>query len=509
MIANDSWSARRGPLARFTLAAALLVASATSSARAELPKLKTEVAFPNLRFDRPVALAYPDDGSNLLFVAEQHKATVQSFPDEKDTTDTKEFFKLPDPMNKGNEEGLLGLAFHPKYKQNGEFFVYYSAHDTVDGQHMRRSVVSRFKVSKDDPRKADPSSEQRIWISPKDPASNHNGGCIAFGPDGYLYISLGDSGAADDPLTTGQNPKDWFGSILRIDVDHPADGKPYGIPSDNPRLRDSKFADWAPEVYCIGLRNVWKFTFDRETGTLWAGDVGQNKWEMVHIIQNGGNYGWSVKEAFHDFKPRQKADTSSPITKPIAEYPHAIDKNYNPDRKDVGQSITGGYVYRGKALPSIHGVYVYGDFQSGRIWGVKAKDGQAVEAGELTDVNKSKLAIAAFGEDPAGDMFILAFDGKLYPPSRSPPGSEARRPNRIVRTRHPKAIGSSLGAGRISNPGAPAPAVSRMWASPEARPALRIIGPGRPRGEPPFHADDHAARLLLTAWPPLRSRWGG
>ena len=407
---NESQPARQAPLAR--LAAALLVATVGSNALADgLPKLKTEVAFPNIKFERPVALDYPKDGSNLLFVVEQHKGTIQSFPDEKDTTDVKEFMTLPDPTNKGNEEGLLGLAFHPKYKQNGEFFVYYSAHDTVKGKDMRRSVVSRFKVSKDDPRKADPSTEQRIWVSAEDPFENHNGGCIAFGPDGYLYISLGDSGAADDPLVTGQNPRDWFGSILRIDVDHPSDGKPYGIPSDNPKLRDSKFADWALEVYCIGLRNVWKFTFDRETGTLWAGDVGQNKWEMVHIIQNGGNYGWSIYESFHPFKPSKKPDPASPISKPIVEYPHAVDPSYNPDRKDVGQSITGGYVYRGKALPELNGVYVYGDYQSGRIWGVKAKDGQAVEAGELTDVNKSKLAIAAFGEDPSGDMFIIPFEG--------------------------------------------------------------------------------------------------
>jgi glucose/arabinose dehydrogenase len=411
---NDAQSARRALFAFVSFATSLMVASAGPEARAELPKLKTEVAFPNLRFDRPVALAYPNDGSNLLFVNEQHKGTIQSFPDEKDTTDVKEFLTLPDPMNKGNEEGLLGLAFHPKYKQNGEFFVYYSAHDTVDGKHERHSVVSRFKVSKDDPRKADPSTEERIWVSAKDPFENHNGGCIAFGPDGYLYISLGDSGAADDPLTTGQNPKDWFGSILRVDVDHPADGKGYGIPSDNPKLRDSKFAEWAPEVYCIGLRNVWKFTFDKENGALWAGDVGQNKYEMVHIIENGGNYGWSINEAFHPFKPRQKAEpaTAKSISKPIVEYPHG--PNDDPKRKDFGQSITGGYVYRGKALPELQGVYVYGDFQSGRIWGVKAKDGQAVEAGELTDVNKSKLAIAAFGEDQTGDMFILAFDGRIH-----------------------------------------------------------------------------------------------
>ena len=380
-----------------------------------LPKLKTEVAFPNLTFDRPVALAYPNDGKNLLFVVEQHVGNIQSFPNDKETSDKQVFLHLPDPINRGNEEGLLGLAFHPKYAENGEFFVYYSAKDDI-----RRSVVSRFKVSKDDPRKADPASEQRVWESPKDPYENHNGGCIAFGPDGYLYISLGDGGAADDPQMTGQNPKDFFGSILRIDVDHPADGKPYGIPKDNPKLRDPKFADWAPEVYAIGLRNVWKFTFDKADGTLWAGDVGQNKFEMVHVIENGGNYGWSIAEAFHPFyKARmQKADKASKISKPIVEYPHG--KNDDPNRTDYGQSITGGYVYRGEALKDLVGTYVYGDFQSGRIWGVRYAEGKVTAAGELVDVKAAKpLAIAGFGEDPKGDLFILSFgarppEGKIY-----------------------------------------------------------------------------------------------
>ena len=398
------------------MTATLLVATlaGVEAAPAEgLPKLKPELAYSKLTFKRPVALDAPKDGSNLLYVVEQFDGTIQSFPDQKDTTDVKEFFKLQVPMNKGNEEGLLGLAFHPNYKQNGQFFVYYSAHDTVEGKHKRRSVVSRFQVSKDDPRKADSSTEKRIWVSAEDPYENHNGGCIAFGPDGFLYISLGDSGAADDPLNTGQKPQDWFGSILRIDVDHPTDGKAYGIPGDNPKLRDSKFADWAPEVYCIGLRNVWKFSFDRELGTLWAGDVGQNKWEMVHIIENGGNYGWSVNEAFHNFK-RQKADASTKISKPIVEYPHAVDPSYNKDRKDVGQSITGGYVYRGKALP-IGGVYVYGDYQTGRIWGVRAKDGQAVESGELIEAGKPRvLPISAFGESRDADLLILTLDGKIY-----------------------------------------------------------------------------------------------
>ncbi len=238
------------------LTAPALAAAEDASA---LPKLATEVAFPKLKFDRPVVLAYPNDGRNLLFVNEQQQARIWSFPNEKNTDDKQLFLQLPDTISRDNEEGLLGLAFHPKYKQNGEFFVYYSADDSKTGGPNRRSVVSRFKVSKDDPRKADPKSEERIWVGANDPYGNHNGGCIDFGPDGFLYISLGDSGAGGDPMSTGQNPTDWWGSILRIDVDHPANGKPYGIPADNPVSKGGAYARWAPEVYAIGLRNVWKF----------------------------------------------------------------------------------------------------------------------------------------------------------------------------------------------------------------------------------------------------------
>jgi len=396
-----------------------ILSAPTFAAGAEpttLPKLSTKVAFPNLRFDRPVALDYPNDDSHLLFVVEQHVAKIWSFPNDKTTSDKQLFLELPDPINRGNEEGLLGLAFHPKYKENGQFFVYYSANDTKRDNVNRRSVVSRFTVSKENPRKADPASEHRIWESAKDPFENHNGGCIAFGPDGFLYISLGDSGAADDPLTTGQNPKDWFGSILRIDVDHPEDGKAYGIPKDNPIKRSAQFGHWAPEVYCIGLRNVWKFTFDRKDGSLWAGDVGQNLWEMVHRIENGGNYGWSIREAFHPFQPqrRQKPDSASKISPPLVEYPHAP-RQAGSNRTDDGKSITGGYVYRGKAHPTLDGVYVYGDYDTGRIWGLRETEGKTVISAEIIDVTKKpKLNIAAFGEDSQGELYILAFDGQIH-----------------------------------------------------------------------------------------------
>jgi glucose/arabinose dehydrogenase len=374
-----------------------------------LPKLETAVAFPKLTFDRPVARAYPADGNHRLYVAEQHTSKIWSFADGHDASEKRLLIELKNPMNRGNEEGLLGLAFHPRFKENRYFYVYYSAND--DG--TPRSVVSRFTAKEDDASQADPATEKRIWISDKDPFGNHNGGTIAFGPDGYLYITLGDGGAADDPLSTGQNPKDWFGSILRIDVDKVEKDLAYGIPKDNPAKRSKAHAHWAPEVYAIGFRNVWKFSFDRETGALWAADVGQNLYEMVHHVENGGNYGWSIREGFHAFQPqrRQRPDRAGKVKPPIVEYPHVP----STERPDSGLSITGGYVYRGKKLPGLVGVYVYGDFETGRIWGLRYKDGKVLASGELIDVSKSKkLNIASFGEDAAGELFILAFDGKIH-----------------------------------------------------------------------------------------------
>jgi glucose/arabinose dehydrogenase len=416
------WSTRWARVAGLGLALAECLGSAcaqtgeTPAKVAPLPKLATAVAFPGLKFDRPLEMAYPRGDGNLLFVAEQ-KGVIRSFPDDPSTTDATVFLdiseKVLSPRSGGhNEEGLLGLAFHPDAARNREFFVYYSAKEGPTG---RRSIVARYRGSRDDPRRAEPDSEERVWVGPPDPHGNHNGGGITFGPDGYLYITLGDSGAADDPLTTGQNPRDFFGSILRIDVDHPSNDKPYGIPGDNPRLRDpKKFADWAPEVYCIGLRNVWRFSFDRQTGTLWAGDVGQNKWEMVHVIRNGGNYGWSINEGLHPFRPRQKADRASKISRPLAEYPHSPNLE-NSGRRDDGKSITGGYVYRGKALPDLVGVYVYGDYDTGRVWGLREEGGKVVAGGELIEVTpKTKLNIASFGEDRAGELYILAFDGQIH-----------------------------------------------------------------------------------------------
>lgn len=386
-----------------SIVAGLSAGSVALNAADNLPPIALKVAFPELKFNRPVAFATSNDDSNRLFVVEQD-GRVRVFPNAANTKESSVFLDIHEKVNReGNEEGLLGLTFHPKYKENGYFYVYYSA--MKPGK--RRSIVARYTVSKDNPNKADQSSEQIVWVSQEDPFGNHNGGCVDFGHDGYLYISLGDSGAADDPLLSGQNGGDWWGSIMRIDVDKPSGGKSYGIPSDNPVLRDPVlYKGWLPEVYCIGLRNVWKFTFDRENGRLWAGDVGQNLWEEVVIVVNGGNYGWSVREGKHAFPKRQKTVSKVPRIEPIAEYPH-----------NEGKSITGGYVYRGKKYPELNGLYFYGDFESGRVWAVREK-GQSNEAeavGEVVDLKTNpRLQIAAFGEDAAGELYILAFDGKIY-----------------------------------------------------------------------------------------------
>jgi len=382
---------------------------------ANLPDLVTEVAFPNLRFNRPVTLAYPEDDSDLLFVVEQHTARIFSFPNDPETRDAQLFFELPHPIGRDNEEGLLGLAFHPNYRQNGRFYVYFSA------TNPRRSVVASYEVASNNPRRADPRTEQIIWVSNEDPFGNHNGGCIKFGPDGYLYIALGDGGAADDPLLTGQDPTDWFASILRIDVDNPSGRMPYGIPPDNPARRSRKFAHWAPEVFAIGLRNVWKFSFDRQTGDLWAGDVGQNRWEEIVLVTNGGNYGWNVWEGFHPFRVRNnRVERSSPPLPPVVEYPHPdVPARLRQGRTDVGKSVTGGYVYRGSHIPELQGVYVFGDYELGRVWGVKlnAAGNEVAEFGELIDLSardQPKINIAAFGEDRAGELYILGFDGRIH-----------------------------------------------------------------------------------------------
>jgi glucose/arabinose dehydrogenase len=286
-------------------------------------------------------------------------------------------------VSTGNEQGLLGLALHPDYQNNGYMFVYYTdaAGDTQ---------VVRYQVSND---VADPNSAKLI-LTVDQPHSNHNGGMIAFGPDGYLYIGLGDGGSADDPKNRAQNMTLHLGKILRIDVNN---GDPYAIPEDNPFVGE---ADVLPEIWTYGWRNPWRFSFDRETGDMWLGDVGQNKYEEISVQiagQGGGNYGWRCKEASHNFDRSEGCEGE--LIDPVLEYDHS-----------QGVSVTGGYRYRGSAIPELQGMYVYADFGSGKIWFAAEQDG-TWGASEWQDTD---LNISSFAEDASGELYVIDYRGPIY-----------------------------------------------------------------------------------------------
>jgi glucose/arabinose dehydrogenase len=350
--------------------------------------IQVERVFPDLSFQEMTNLVQPDDTSGLIFVTEQ-RGVIYAFsvsnPQQADI-----FLDITGRVNRGgNEEGLLGLAFDPDYQQNGYFYVYYSA------DNPRRSVLSRFSLNQEDTDVADPESEV-IIMEVAQPYSNHNGGQLAFGPDGYLYIGLGDGGSADDPQGHGQNPGTLLGSILRIDVSGLSAPGDYEIPADNPFVGTEGAR---AEIWAFGLRNPWRFSFDSETGLLWAGDVGQGSWEEIDIIAKGANYGWNIMEGSYCYSPSTGCDQSG-LTLPIAEYNHS-----------QGCSVTGGYVYRGDQLASLQGYYIYGDYCSGNIWALAYHDNVVTENVLLVE---SGVSITSFGEDLAGNLYILSREGGIY-----------------------------------------------------------------------------------------------
>ena len=353
--------------------------------------VKAVRAFPELKFRRPVLLTNAGDGSNRIFVGSQPGKifVFQNKPDVEEADLFLDWEKKTIYKDEEFEEGILGLAFHPKFKANGEFFMYYT-----EVPHI--SVISRFKVSKSDPNKADPASEEQILRIPQ-PYWNHNGGTICFGPDGYLYIGLGDGGNANDPHKNGQNPKTVLGKILRIDVDHKDAGKNYAIPKDNPWVGQ---ADAAPEAFAMGIRNTWRMSFDRKTGTLWQADVGQDLWEEINIITKGGNYGWNLREGLHKFK--DGSDAKPELIEPVWEYHHTI-----------GKSITGGVVYRGKKVPELEGCYLYGDFVSGKLWGLKY-DEKAKKVAANYLLQGDNLPVMTYGEDEAGEVYFTTPFGQIF-----------------------------------------------------------------------------------------------
>ncbi|MCR9198111.1 MAG: PQQ-dependent sugar dehydrogenase [Planctomycetaceae bacterium] len=361
--------------------------------------IASEEAFPQLKWEgfegvdeqgrirniRPMALTHAGDGSNRIFAGTQRGA-IYVFKNRRDVEQATFFLDLRGQVadwKKNNEEGFLGLAFHPEYASNGSFYVYYTSAD-----EPRTSIVSRFQVSADDPNKADPDSEQ-VVMKIDQPFSNHNGGSIAFGKDGYLYIGLGDGGGRNDPLRNGQNLQTLMGSILRIDVNRQESGKGYAIPADNPFVGQENVR---PEIYAYGFRNVWRMTVDRMTGDLWAADVGQDFWEEINIVKAGGNYGWSVREASYPFNNIALPENQS-VVEPVWEYDH-----------QTGKSITGGFVYRGSRIPELQGMYLYADYISGRIWALKydAESGKVVQNAIIA---KAGFPVLAFGEDEQGEVY--------------------------------------------------------------------------------------------------------
>ncbi|MBI5842680.1 MAG: PQQ-dependent sugar dehydrogenase [Chloroflexi bacterium] len=324
--------------------------------------------------DRPVDIQHAGDGSGRLFIIEQ-AGRIRIM--ENDQLLETPFLDISERVDDGaNEQGLLGLAFHPNYEQNGYFYVNY-ARDGGD------TVIARFQVT-GDPNVADPNTEKQL-LNVEQPFPNHNGGVVAFGPDGYLYLGLGDGGAGGDPLGNAQSLDTLLGKILRIDVDK---GDPYAIPSDNP---------FGSEIWAYGLRNPWRMSFDRATGDLWIGDVGQGTWEEIDFYpagtSGGVNFGWPLLEGTHSYN----GNTQTELIMPAAEYSH-----------DQGCSVTGGYVYRGE-MPEWQGIYFYGDYCTGFVWGLIQSNG-----GWQSEVLfETGVRISSFGVDESGEIYFANHGGAI------------------------------------------------------------------------------------------------
>ncbi len=342
-------------------------------------------AMPSATFERMVGFAtIPGAADEAVIVTQGGEIWRLSLSDSFSPT---EFGDLSDRVidyRAENEGGLLGLAFSPDFRPDGSVYVYYTAGEP------RRSVLSRFQVVGD----AIDAGSETVLLEVPQPYGNHNGGQIAFGRDGHLYVALGDGGSAGDPEGNGQDLSTLLGSILRLDVS----GEGYAVPPDNPFV-DTPGA--RPEIYAYGLRNPWRFSFDRATGDLWAGDVGQNRWEEVDRIVAGANYGWNVVEGFECFE--SAGCDASGLERPRAAY----------GRED-GCSVTGGYVYRGASMPELNGWYVYGDYCSGKVWAVDTAD----DSWPILLVDTG-LPIASFGKLPDGELLALTFENAAYRLQRS------------------------------------------------------------------------------------------
>jgi glucose/arabinose dehydrogenase len=404
------------------LFASLFLLAAVLCPAQDLPKIELRPAFSQLKLDRPVWLSEAPDGSGRIFIIGQ-AGKIVIMKKGSDGSDAKEFFNIEDRHPYfDNEDGLMSVAFHPGFKTNGLFYVYYNQKNPAD-QHLQpqnypfRSIISEFKISAADPDKADLASERILFQVPQ-PFGNHKGGELAFGPDGYLYLGLGDGGQGGDPFGSGQSTATLLGKMLRIDVNsrmttgegNRARQMEYGIPRDNPFVREGNGV--RREIFAYGFRNPWRYSFDSKTGDLWVGDVGQDLWEEVDVVTNGGNYGWSVREGMHHYKP---GPADAQYADPVIEYPHKPNlqpQGMFPDHT-IGLCVIGGYVYRGQKFPALDGVYIYGDASLGTIWGLRY-DRDACKVTAHGTLVTQKKNINSFAEDSDGELYVLTLDGHIY-----------------------------------------------------------------------------------------------
>jgi len=350
------------------------------------PPYRVRRAFPKLKFDQPLYLTN-EPGTDRIIVT-QRDGKILAFINDQETAETELL------LDCGRE--VYAVAFHPRFAENGYLFVLSNSAKA----EKPADLLSRYEVERGPVRSVKPDSELVIleWES-----AGHNGGDLAFGPDGFLYFSAGDSTTGSDPKETGQDLVDLLATMARIDVEGATPERPYRVPADNPFVG---VAGARPEIWAYGLRNPWRFSFDRATGRLWMGDIGQDQWEMIYLIERGGNYGWSVMEGRHPFYAERRRGPTQ-ITPPVVEHPHS-----------EFRSIVGGFVYDGERFPELRGVYLYGDHETGRVWGFRYHLGGVTWQGELAS---ARIKFLAFGTDLAGDIYFAdLLGGELYQLERAP-----------------------------------------------------------------------------------------
>lgn len=348
----------------------------------ETREIKLENVFGEATFDKPVGLEHRMGNPDTVYITEQ-PGRIVSMNLKKPEDEPTVLLDIRDIVyDEGGEQGLLGVAFHPN-KAN-ELYVNYTT--------KTHTVIAKFAADVSKPEVFDPSSEQ-VLITFEQPYENHNGGQLAFGPDGYLYIATGDGGSGGDPQNNSQSLSTMLGKILRIDVEGREGEQAYSIPSDNPFMGGE-----VPEIYAYGLRNPWRFSFDQETGRLWAADVGQNRLEEINIIEKGKNYGWRIQEGTECFNPKSGCDKSE-LVQPIFTY-----------GRDLGVSITGGYVYRGKQLTELVGWYIYADYGTGTVWALRQEEDGSIVNKTVLESNEN---ITSFGLDSAGEVFLCTQEGQI------------------------------------------------------------------------------------------------